>query len=79
MTGEVQYDQALVAALRIISKLEERPLMTREAKLATVTFDLLDAIHAAVAVRCRPVTEPGGGPGVPDATPLPCRRPDKRL
>ena len=48
MTEDSPYDVALVAALGIIAKLEANPPMTRQAKLATVTYGVLDAIHAAI-------------------------------
>ena len=48
MTGDSPFDVAPVAALGIIAKLEADPPMTRRAKPATVTYDVLDAIHAAI-------------------------------
>jgi hypothetical protein len=48
MTGDPLYDLALVAALGVISKLEAKPDMPRQEKLATVTYGVLDAIREAV-------------------------------
>lgn len=48
MTGDSLYETALVAALGVISKLEAKPLMPRQEKLATVTHDVLEAIRLVV-------------------------------